>query len=48
MLNLVLTVVSTLLRSLSLVSVLVIMSLCYAMVGVALFGNIRDGEAIDY
>ena len=47
MLNLLLTVLSTLLRSMSLVAVLIVMTLCYALLGISLFGNLRTGEAIN-
>ena len=48
MLNLLLTVLSTLLRSASLVAVLFVISLCYALLGVVFFSSVRTGEAIDY
>lgn len=48
MLNLLLTVLSTLLSSASLVAVLFVISLCYALLGVAFFSSVRTGEAIDH
>ena len=48
MLNLLLTVVSTLVRSVSLIAVLFIVIISYSLIGVTLFNNVRSGEAIDF
>ena len=48
MLNLLITVGSTILRSIPLIHVLLIIVICYSVLGVVLYSNIRTGEAIDY
>lgn len=48
MLNLLLTVVVTIIRGIPLMMVLAVVVLCYSLVGVILFSNLRSGEAVDY
>ena len=48
MLNLLLTVSSTLFSSVPLVLVIFIFLICYTLLGVIFFSNVRSGEAIDY
>ena len=47
MLNLLLTVVVTIIRGIPLMMVLTVVVVCYSLVGVVLFGGLRTGEAVD-
>ena len=47
MLNLLLTVVVTIIRGIPLMMVLAIVVICYSLVGVILFSGLRTGEALD-
>ena len=47
MLNLLLTVVVTIIRGIPLMMVLTVVVICYSLVGVILFGGLRTGEAVD-
>ena len=48
MLNLLITILNTLIKSIPLIFVVSIILICYSLVGVVLFSNVRSGEAINY
>lgn len=48
MLNLLITVVTTILRTIPLIQILLILLICYSCVGIILFGDLRKGEMLSY